>query len=306
MSSGPSFLDLIKQTTDAVAEFIVWVVALFQRNDWFKLLVLAGVVLALLGTVFKGFLENLWPGDATPNALWISLWTAVVLFLLGAFVVALVKRPRPDREAAADTKERKAIKGLRPFGPEDVEIFAQLQRQTSLRECLETITSPDYKFGILMGESGCGKTSFLQAGLWPKLQEADCGHRGILVRFSDQDPLHTIRKALADQLEIPLDWLGLPFDELLLQAVSNAGKPIVLLCDQFEQFFVHYKRKEDREPFIQALTAWYNTPALNQVKLLVSVRADLLHELYALHTALRGYLKTRRRGIESVKLTCVA
>jgi hypothetical protein len=36
MSSGPSFLDLIKQTTDAVAEFIVWVVALFQRNDWFN------------------------------------------------------------------------------------------------------------------------------------------------------------------------------------------------------------------------------------------------------------------------------
>ena len=287
MSSGPSFLDLIKQTTDAVAEFIVWVVALFQRNDWFKLLVLGGVVLALLGSVFKSFLENLWPWDATLNALWISLWTAVILFFVGAFVVALVKRPRPDREAAVDIKERKAIKGLRPFGPEDVEIFAQLQRQTSLRECLETITSPGYKFGILMGESGCGKTSFLQAGLWPKLQAEGCSHRGILVRFSDQDPLETIRRALADQLEIPLDWLGLPFGELLHQAVNNTGKPIVLLCDQFEQFFVHYKRKEDREPFIQALTAWYNTPALNQVKLLVSVRADLLHELYALHTALK-------------------
>jgi hypothetical protein len=45
-----------QKTTNAVAEFIVWVVALFQRNDWFKLLVLGGVVLALLGSVLKGFL----------------------------------------------------------------------------------------------------------------------------------------------------------------------------------------------------------------------------------------------------------
>jgi hypothetical protein len=44
----------------------------------------------------------------------------MALFFLGAFVVALVKRPRPDRETAADTKERKAIKGLRPLGPEDL------------------------------------------------------------------------------------------------------------------------------------------------------------------------------------------
>ncbi|MGF1567382.1 MAG: hypothetical protein ACFCVD_04825 [Nodosilinea sp.] len=309
MSSGPSFLDLIKQTTEAAADFIEWVVALFRHDDWFKLLVLAGVVLALLGSVFREWLESLWPGEATPNALWISLWTAVVLFFIGAFVVALVKRPRLDNATAADTQERLAIKGLRPFGPEDAEIFCQLQRQGSLRECAESVTSPNYKFGILMGESGCGKTSFLQAGLWPRLREDTCSHRGILVRFSDQEPIETIRKALADQLEIPLEWLGIPLSSplageetgggsvnensgaspfllMLQQAVATAGKPIVLLCDQFEQFFVHYKRKEDRETFVQALTAWYKTPALNNVKLLVAIRADLLHELYALHTAL--------------------
>ncbi len=319
MSSGPSVLDLIRQTTEAIAEFIEWLVALLRNDDWFKLLVLAGVGLSLLGTVFKELLVSLWPGDAVPDALWVSLWTAATLAFVSAFVVALVKRPGRDRTTTADTAERRAIKGLRPFGAEDVEIFAQLQRQASLRECLESVTSPNYKFGILMGESGCGKTSFLQAGLWPKLQAEDCSHRGVLVRFSDQEPLETIRKALVAEIGLSPDTGlstdgrssqgsplsppfprgeagsssvqghlgGSPFLHLLHQAVATSGKPIVLLCDQFEQVFVHYRRPEDRAPFIQALTDWYKTPALDTVKLLVSIRADLLHELYVLQSSLK-------------------
>jgi hypothetical protein len=33
-----------------------------------------------------------------------------------------------------------------------------------VRECLGTLTDPGFRFGLLSGTSGCGKTSFLQAG----------------------------------------------------------------------------------------------------------------------------------------------
>lgn len=60
-------------------------------------------------------------------------------------------------EASADSLEHKAIKGLRPFGLTDAEVFARLQREMPLREYLATVTGPEFRFGILCGESGCGK-----------------------------------------------------------------------------------------------------------------------------------------------------
>lgn len=71
---------------------------------------------------------------------------------------------------------RSAIKGLRSFTFEDADLFFRLQRQTMLEECFRAIVDREFKLGILFGESGCGKTSFLQAGLAPILlrQRNDC------------------------------------------------------------------------------------------------------------------------------------
>src|SRR5262249_24923239 len=51
-------------------------------------------------------------------------------------------------------------------------------------------------------------------------------------------------------------------------------RPLVLLLDQFEQFFVHQKRKKDREPFIRQLSDWYNGNSATPAKLLISIRRD--------------------------------
>lgn len=287
MAPGSPTPDLIQQTTETVARFIQWVAELIRRRNWFMLLVLLGVALAILGSFFRAQINSRFLTEAAQGPFWASFWTGVVLLFAGALVVAVVTMPRPTSETAADEAERKAIKGLRAFSRDDAAIFVQLQREVSLRECSEAVTSDTYKFGILMGESGCGKTSFLQAGLWPRLTEPHSSHRAIYIRFSDQEPMATVRKALAEQLEVPMDWLGTPFSQGLTQALEAAGKPLVLLLDQFEQFFVHNPRKEDRAPFVQALTTWYQDSGLNGVKILVSIRADLLHELYELHEALQ-------------------
>ncbi|MDY6938713.1 MAG: hypothetical protein SWY16_13695, partial [Cyanobacteriota bacterium] len=312
MASGPPTVEIIKKTTETIASYIQWVATLIRRRNWFMLLVLVGVALALLGSFFKEKIDNLLPESAR-STVWASFWTGVVLVFVAALIVAVVTMPRSTPATEADVAERRAIKGLRPFGRKDAEIFARLQREGSLRECCEALTRRGYKFGILMGESGCGKTSFLQAGLWPQLTQPESSHYAVYVRFSDREPMETVRKAIAEQLEIPLDWLSQPgsaqsgsgdgggnlggntgengerssFSQLLTQAIDGSEKPIILLFDQFEQFFVHNPRPEDRKPFVEALKAWYGDGKFDNIKVLVSVRADLLHELYELHEALQ-------------------
>ena len=283
-SSAPEF---IQQSTENVALFIQWIATLIRRRNWFMLMVLCGVALALLGSVFRERINTLFLSEAAQGPFWASFWTAVVLLFIGALVVAVVTMPRSAPVSEADEDEGKVIKGLRPFGPDDVAVFAKLQREVNLRECCEAICSDTYRFGILMGESGCGKTSFLQAGVWPKLTEPDSDCRAVYVRFSDQEPLATVRKALAEQLEMPPEWLKKSsFSALVKQAIEAAGQPVVLLFDQFEQFFVHYPRTDDRSAFIQSLRSWYRKNNLDG-RVLVSIRADLLHELYELQAALK-------------------
>lgn len=105
------------------------------------------------------------------------------------------------------------------------------------------------------------------------------------MRFSDQEPVGTIGKAIAQQLEIPLSWLLTKSDQtpeltvMLGTVAENLDQPLVLLLDQFEQFFVHYKRKEQREIFIQALNRWYRSESLTQIRMVVSIRSDLMYQL---------------------------
>ncbi|MDJ0687977.1 MAG: hypothetical protein QNJ41_05675 [Xenococcaceae cyanobacterium MO_188.B32] len=91
-----------------------------------------------------------------------------------------------------------------------------------------------------MGESGCGKNSFLQAGIIPQLTKPESNHRGVYIRFDNRDPLETIGKALVDDLNLPeAPDNNRTFLQLLSLAVETADKPLVLIFDQLEQFFVH-------------------------------------------------------------------
>ena len=117
---------------------------------------------------------------------------------------------------------------------------------------------PEFRFGILSGESGCGKSSFLQAGLRPKLETYRIPHHCVYVKFSDEKPVETIKHAIADTLRMhAADLDGSDFLTVLKAATQATSKPILLLFDQFEQFFVHYKYRQEREPFIRALADWY-------------------------------------------------
>jgi hypothetical protein len=186
---------------------------------------------------------------------------------------AVGKRVDSDTSVFRD-ESQEAIKGLRPFRHEDAKIFARLGRQVEVEECARAIADPEFRFGILSGESGCGKSSFLQAGLWPTLETYRDPHHCVYVKFTAEEPVETIKHALTDTLEISAtDFDGLDFLNALKTATQGASKPILVLFDQFEQFFVHRKYKQDREPFVRELADWYLECKILPVKVVVSIRA---------------------------------
>lgn len=193
--------------------------------------------------------------------------------LVGAVGAAIVTLPKRTLEAMP---ERQAIKGLRSFELKDAEIFKRLERGRDVQEVLDAVDTADLRLFVLMGESGVGKSSLLQAGLMPNLGQV--GFVGVYVKFTNREPLESIAKALK------LDAAG-SLVEMLRSAVGKTGKPIVLMLDQFEQFFVQFQ-EEKRAEFIAELKAWYDSDLA--VKILIGIRGDLSDRLVEIQKAL-GY-----------------
>ncbi|MBW4419923.1 MAG: hypothetical protein KME13_11940 [Myxacorys californica WJT36-NPBG1] len=202
-------------------------------------------------------------------AFWMGMG-GVTIGAVGAAVVTLPKR------ILEPVPERQAIKGLRSFEQKDAEIFKRLERQRDVQDCLDALDTEDLRLFLLMGESGVGKSSLLQAGLMPNLGQVKL--TGVYVKLSDRDPIELIRKALGAGRDEA-------FVAMLRSSAEKAGKPIVLILDQFEQFFVQFQEAE-RGRFIGALKEWYESDV--PVKILIGIRGDLSDRLIEIQKVL-GY-----------------
>jgi hypothetical protein len=271
----------LPEKTEKVLTVIEWLADVIRSRNWVRKLVLVDVLLFFLLVSLPGLAPYV--GLELPKPYLVFGGAIIALVFIAAVLVALRTVPPRGGAVAPDPAARSAIKGLRPFGFDDAPLFTRLQRDVLVRECVEALTDPEFRFGILCGPSGCGKTSFLQAGLWPRLTAPDASHRGVYVKCSDLDPLESIRQALTEQLHLP-QAAGESVDLLMLLATAAqvATKPLVLLLDQFEQFFVQRKRKEDREPCVRALAAWYRTQPPLPVKIAVCIRGDMSDRLIEL------------------------
>ena len=298
------YTDKLRRTTEDLVAFGGWVVELIRTRNWPVLLALAEAILILF----------CWPGGVLSKALkpffdllpWYPslFWFAVVAIPITAVAVALRTMPHhlPGQQTPETVTEHRAIKGLRPFTQDDAEIFRRLQRQQDLKDCCETLESSSFRFGKLVGKSGCGKTSFLQAGLIPVLQQR--GQRVVYVRFSNQDPLEAVREAIIKQLQLssapPVVSEPAGFIGLLKHVMQQSDTPLILLFDQFEQFFVQNKSDAERQPFLEALEIWYARADLQKIAILFSTRADLSYHLFEIEKRL-GYSPS---PLEVVLLRC--
>jgi tetratricopeptide (TPR) repeat protein len=245
-----------------------------RYGSWTKRFVTIGGVVIVLNPWIVGKVAEPFGVKELPS--WYTSAWVLGLAGIGAGAVGAAVRTLPKDRSSEATPERQAIKGLRSFELKDAEIFKRLEREKDVRECFDALRDADLRLGILMGESGAGKSSLLQAGLMPRLGEAN--FQGVYVKLGDRDPISLIRKALAAPE-------GEAFLPMLENAVGRAGKPIVLILDQFEQFFVQFQETE-RAAFIDALKAWYESDVT--VKVLIGIRGDLSDRLVEIQKAL-GY-----------------
>jgi hypothetical protein len=98
---------------------------------------------------------------------------------------------------------------------------------------------------ILYGESGVGKSSVLLAGVVPYLRSQPRSAIVVFREWQRPDFLEAIKSECLKAAELawqqPPDIApSLPFDDLLCASVQSLGGPILLLFDQFEEYFLYH------------------------------------------------------------------
>jgi outer membrane protein assembly factor BamB/HEAT repeat protein/predicted transcriptional regulator len=169
---------------------------------------------------------------------------------------------------------------------EDAELFYGREQETD--EVIEMIR--DHRLSVLFGAMGRGKTSLLSAGVMARMlaeaEESD-EHHGtpwlpIYVRCGD-DPIEGARDAVSEALvehDIARIDADRPLPELLAEAVELADRPVVLLVDQFEEYFVKTGDRLQQEFAAQLAEALEEVG--DDLRVLFSIREDYLGRLYDL------------------------
>ena len=270
----------VQETVEKSVSLVEWIAELWRGRNWVKKLVFLSLICIGAWRGMPWLAQRIDYVQTVEPYHDLLLLAAAALFV-AAIVVAIRTKPSDKEAPVRSISEESLIKGLRPFLKEDASLFLRLQREVPLRDWITTISSRDFRFGVLFGESGCGKTSFLQAGLWPGLSTNYCC---VYVKLSNHDPLDSFRSELVSQRVLSQDKVdGVSFLGLLEAATEATSKTVVVLLDQFEQFFVHRRTETEREPFVEALTNWYHSEAPSRAKVLISIRGDMLDRLSVLH-----------------------
>lgn len=231
-------------------------------------------------------------------------WGGIIFFI---FVWAVWRRVKEMTITVnPPAPQNPAIKGLLAFNENDSEIFKNLERNNDIQTIQSALLDAHYRIGILIGDSGTGKTSFLKAGLNPALKEK--GYQGVVVTFANQTPLASIKEALQEQLSITKLEDSDNLNQLLIPIIANLDKrSLILIFDQFEQFFTQNPILEQRKPFVNQLIELSKN---NQIKLLISIRTDFVGSLYDIISALnnlditfspsKNYFKLNKFSVEQV------
>jgi serine/threonine protein kinase/formylglycine-generating enzyme required for sulfatase activity len=165
-----------------------------------------------------------------------------------------------DPAAAADPGMHRLVpKGLRSFECDDAEFFHSLLPGPRNRDGLPAsisfwksrIESPGgemaFRVGLLYGPTGCGKSSFVKAGLLPRLGSAV---RPVYVEAAPEGTEARLLSALRWlHLDLPPD-LGLSASAAVLrERARTTPEPttVLIVLDQFEQWLHHHPAAHDSE-----------------------------------------------------------
>lgn len=114
---------------------------------------------------------------------------------------------------------------------EDRDIFFGRERESEI--LLSDVIAT--RLVVLFARTGSGKSSLINAGVRPRLEDLDYSTFYIRV---EKDPIASMRKTLKES-NVPALEEELPLVAQLESLVERLQKPIVLFFDQFEEFFVY-------------------------------------------------------------------
>ncbi|MBD1874552.1 ATP-binding protein [Nodosilinea sp. FACHB-131] len=160
-------------------------------------------------------------------------------------------------------------------------------RQADVEALTDRLEQARYPLVIIHGPSGVGKSSILYAGLMPALAKSFPEGRSTLAVLVKgyRDWPDEVNQALARALQQLSEADGIPpaapidpidLSDRLKRLTEQSYRQIVLIFDQFEEFFVDAVELTQRRDFYAFLLDCLNTPYL---KVVLSLREDYLHHL---------------------------
>ncbi len=198
-------------------------------------------------------------------------------FAIKAFIGAGKLQPRKQRLNLA-------LPGIEKSEKLTQEI-ATSGRLADVENLVARIKLPEHRFTILYGSSGVGKSSLVEAGLIPILKGESIDTRDVLPVLQQvytnwrQDLGDSFAKAISE-LENRENLPGFikSNDDLLaiLRAQEKQNRVIVLIFDQFEEFFFNNKDIDSRQEFYKFLQKCLQ---ISFVNVIISLREDFIHYL---------------------------
>ena len=181
-------------------------------------------------------------------------------------------------------------KGLQPFEEEDRAYFFGRERDSEMTAsnlCIAPLT-------VLYGASGVGKTSVLQAGVVPRLGKVPKVAVAVFRSWQEPRPISAIKLAILESVRrttadkgLAVD-AALPFDDFLLHCSRVLRGDILVIFDQFEEYFL-YAPPQTEAGFDAEFARAVNRKEVN-AHFLLSMREDGLSKLDRFKGRIRNLL----------------
>jgi basic membrane lipoprotein Med (substrate-binding protein (PBP1-ABC) superfamily)/DNA-binding SARP family transcriptional activator len=185
--------------------------------------------------------------------------------------------PAPSESTSARPPARNPYKGLRPFGEEDVGDF--FGREALVARLLEALQAGSSLVSVV-GPSGSGKSSVVNAGLVPALRAGALpgSERWLIIRMAPgEHPLDGLERVLSEAVADPASSVGRLEERhsTLREAAARLAPPrgrLAIVIDQFEELF-SVADERARTSFLRSLTTAVSDPQ-GQVVVILTLRAD--------------------------------
>lgn len=230
----------------------------FDAAKWIERITVSGAAISgLLGKLFPQMGAR---GQTLAYAL------AVVLFLCSTIIFYFRQRrsiPRPSTTKDTAVATGAILRGLLPFDEGDT----LLARGSDVLTILTLLKSKGFRFGVVWGESGCGKTSLLRAGLVPMLRKQNIPL--LYLPKPTGDPVQSLESSIGDTKT--------ESSSIDAQNPSPSANGIIII-DQFEELFLFNPTRDDAQKFRE----WLGTMKVRSAQfsaVLLGIREDFFAKL---------------------------